>query len=246
MPIRLLKKDLTGHADKKRALILQRFFKTAKGEYAEGDIFIGIKVPDLRKIAKNHEKNFGLEHIIELLHSEIHEERFIALAMLVKLFQKGDHEIQRKIFDLYLKNTRWINNWDLVDMSAEHIIGAFIFDKKTDILIRLAHSQNFWERRISMLATFYFLKKGQSAETLKIAKILLKDKHDLIHKAVGWMLREMGKRCSKEELKKNLKTYSREMPRTMLRYAIEHFPEKERKSYLNSKNEAAKKSRISI
>lgn len=220
-------------ADPARATHSQRFFKTGAGEYAEGDVFVGITVPNVRVLVKRY-GHINLKLVVELLHSKLHEERLLAVLILVKQFQTGDKKLQEQIFKLYLSNTRYINNWDLVDSSAEHIVGGWIEQnpKLKALLPKLAKSTSLWEKRISIIATFHFIKLKQPTQTLQIAQLLLRDKHDLIHKAVGWMLREVGKRCSQAEEEAFLKKYYRVMPRTMLRYAIEHFPEKKRLAYL--------------
>jgi len=225
-----LKKELRSKANPKKARILQRFFKTGPGEYGHGDVFLGITVPETRKLA---EKYGGLksEEAIKLLHSKIHEERLAALLILVKKFQTDQDK--KKIYNLYLKNTRYINNWDLVDLSACKIVGDYLLDKPRSILYNLAKSKSVWERRISIIAAFSFIRNDDFEETLKISEMLLKDEHDLIHKAVGWMLREIGKRDIKAE-EKFLQKHYKQMPRTMLRYALEKFPEKKRKQYLLS------------
>lgn len=214
-----------------RAKLSQRFFKTGVGQYGEGDVFVGITVPVLRQLGKKYHL-ISLSDIKILLSSEIHEERLLALLLLVRKFQDGDETIREKIFTLYLKQTRYINNWDLVDSSASYIVGAFLFDKPKDILLKLATSKNMWERRIAIIATLYFIHQGNPEWTFKIAELLLNDVHDLIHKAVGWMLREVGKQCSEEIEERFLKKCYSVMPRTMLRYAIERFPEAKRKQYL--------------
>ncbi|MFC1801994.1 DNA alkylation repair protein [Patescibacteria group bacterium] len=233
-----LKKEITLKADKKRAIVSQRFFKTGVGEYGEGDIFIGITVPESRKIAKKY-KDIVFKDIKKLLSSRIHEERFIALLILVDNFKSEKTVNKKRIFDFYLKNTKYVNNWDLVDLSAGKIVGEFILveikNKKEQLVIleKLAKSKNLWEKRISIIATFQFIKSNQFDHTLKISKILLSDDHDLIQKAVGWMLREVGKRSIETEeefLKENLQ----KIKRTTLRYAIEKFPEEKRQKYLKS------------
>jgi len=221
------KKELKIKANSKKAKILQRFFKTGPGEYGEGDIFLGIVSSDIKEIAKKYNK-LNTKEILKLLHSKIHEERVAALRIMIDKFQKGE---QKKIYNLYLENTKYINNWDLVDLSAHKIIGEYLLNKPKSILYKLAKSKNIWERRISIISTFTFIRNNEFSETLKIARLLLKDKHDLIHKAVGWMLREVGKRDLNIE-EEFLKKYYKKMPRTMLRYAIERFPEKKRKYYL--------------
>jgi 3-methyladenine DNA glycosylase AlkD len=227
-----LRKELNDEADPEKAKELQRFFKTGKGQYGHGDVFIGIKVPVLRKIAKKN-NDICMSDVIVLLRSRIHEERLIALIILVSWFEKKDEGTKEKIFSIYMDNTESINNWDLVDISAPRIVGAFLVNKKRDILYSMAASESLWEKRISIIATLYFIKKGQYKDTLKISRMLITEEHDLIHKAVGWMLREVGKNCSKEILTGFLKRYYKKMPRTMLRYSIERFPPEVRKKYLN-------------
>lgn len=224
-----LKKELRNKANPGKAKILQRFFKTGPGEYGQGDVFWGIAVPETRKIARKY-ADLGLKEVVELLHSKIHEERLAALLIMVEKFQKGKEK--EEIFKAYLKNTKYINNWDLVDLSADKIVGDYLFNKPKDILFKLARSKSLWERRISVMATFDFIKKKRFKETLEISKTLLNDGHDLIHKAVGWMLREIGKRDLKAE-EDFLKQYHKKMARTALRYAIEKFPEGKRKYYLD-------------
>lgn len=231
MILKDLRKDLKKLANPKKAELLARFFKTGKGEYGEGDIFLGISVPNSRSIAHKY-KDLSQEQIKELFQSKIHEERLIAILLLVHNFQKGDEEKKKEIYQFYLNHTQFINNWDLVDLSAPKIIGDFLLSRKKDILYKLAKSESLWERRIAIISTFQFIYYKHYEDTLKIAEILLYDKHDLIQKAVGWMLREVGKRCSQETEEKFLKKYYRQMPRTMLRYAIEKFPTKLRIDYL--------------
>ncbi len=217
----------------KQAIILQRFFKTGKGEYGEGDVFYGIKVPVLRSIAKQF-RDLSLSDLKLLISSKVHEERLIAAFILVDQFKKGDEKKRKLIFNFYIKNRQGINNWDLVDLSAPQIIGEYLLDKEKDLLYKFAHSNKLWEKRIAVLSTFTFIRNHFFEDTLNICEILLNDKHDLIHKAAGWMLREVGKRdlaAEEEFLQKNYKI----MSRTMLRYAIEKFPEKKRKAYLAGK-----------
>jgi len=221
-----LKKELNKLKNKKQAENLQRFFKTKKGEYGEGDIFLGIKVPVQREIASKYQ-DMPLEQLQTLLSSKIHEYRMISLLILIKKFKNE----KNKIFNFYLKNTKNINNWDLVDLSAGHIVGSYLLEKDKSILYKLAKSNNLWEKRIAIISTSYFIKNENYEDALNISKILLKDNHDLIHKAVGWMLREVGKKdINKEE--EFLKKYYKEMPRTMLRYAIEKFGGDKRRFYL--------------
>ena len=231
--IKEIQKELRRYADKNKAQILQRFFKTGKGEYGQDDIFLGVVVPDIRKISK-HYKNISFADTSILLKSRIHEERLLALLILVLRYSESNDHDKKKIYQAYLKNTRHINNWDLIDLTAYHIVGAFLEDKDKHPLYNLANSKSIWEKRISILSTFHYIKHGKFSETLRIAKILLRDEHDLIHKAVGWMLREVGKRDLQAE-ERFLKKHYKEMPRTMLRYAIEKFPESKRQAYLKGK-----------
>jgi 3-methyladenine DNA glycosylase AlkD len=223
--------ELHSLSDPVKALVLSRFFKTGPGDYGEGDKFHGVVVPEVRRIVKGH-RNTPREEVRKLLRSKFHEERLAALLILVEQYQRGD-EIQKKnIYELYLASTALVNNWDLVDLTAQHIVGAYLDGKDASVLTRLALSQNLWERRIAMLSTYYFIRRGDSREGLRIAELLLHDSHDLIHKAVGWMLREVGKRCSLQEELQFLDAHADAMPRTMLRYAIERFPERLRLHYL--------------
>lgn len=216
--------------NKRKAKVLQGFFKTGPGEYGEGDVFLGIPVPVLRKLARQFQ-DLPLRENLRLLKSLIHEKRLLALLILVRKYERGDESEKKKIYNAYPRSTRFINNWDLVDGSAEHIVGAFLWDKSKKALYHLAKSRNLWERRIAIMATFHYIKRNEFSETLKISKILLSDEEDLIHKAVGWMLREVGKRHLPTE-ERFLKKHYRAMPRTMLRYAIERFPESKRQLYL--------------
>jgi len=225
-----VQRRLKKRANREHAAISQRFFKTGPGEYGEGDIFIGIRVPVLRKLVKEF-KDLPAREVEILLRSPIHEERLLAILLFVHIFSKGDETTKKGIYNLYLKSTEFINNWDLVDVSAEHIVGAYLMDKNKRPLYRLAKSKNLWERRIAIIATFYFVRRHEFSETLKISNMLLADRHDLIHKATGWMLREIGKRDLKTE-ETFLKAHYKKMPRTMLRYAIEKFPENKRQHYL--------------
>lgn len=235
-PTKILKaKDarlaLSKLANPRKARILSLFFKTGRGQYGYGDVFLGVVVPDTRRIARAF-KDLSVTETVKLLRSNIHEQRLLALLILVEQFRESDDEKRKEIYDLYLNNTKHINNWDLVDLSATHIAGGYLFDKDHSPLIKLAKSSVLWERRIAVLATFYYIKNNDFSETLLIAKILLKDQHDLIHKAVGWMLREVGNRNLAIE-EKFLKKHYKSMPRTMLRYAIEKFEEGKRRKYLN-------------
>jgi 3-methyladenine DNA glycosylase AlkD len=258
--LRSLKSDLKKLANPKKAKVLQGFFKTGKGQYGEGDIFLGIVVPKQRELVKKYWRDISLANLDKLIRSKFHEERLIALLILVGKYQslswrhpelrvqpRSEGSLkqsiprdssdaigmtQKTIFNFYLSHTNHINNWDLVDLSAPKIIGDYLADKNKPILYKLAKSQNLWERRIAILSTFDFIYKGDPKETLKIAKMLLTDNHNLIHKAVGWMLREVGKRCDEKYLIDFLNKYCHIMPRTMLRYAIERLPEQKRKYYL--------------
>ncbi|VVB74923.1 DNA alkylation repair enzyme [uncultured archaeon] len=222
-------------ADPKQAQNLQRFFKTGKGEYAEGDIFYGIKVPVTRGIAKKFGREVTLKEAEELLHSKIHEERLCALLILIQKFESKEitPEEQKEIFDFYLANTKYINNWDLVDLSSHEIAGAYLFShpKERKLLKKLATSELLWDKRIAMVSCYHFIYRKEFSEPLMVAELLQKDGHDLMHKAVGWMLREIGKR-DLGVLEDFLKKHYKQMPRTMLRYAIEKFPEAKRKKYL--------------
>jgi 3-methyladenine DNA glycosylase AlkD len=224
-----LRKKIQKLSNKKRATELSRFFKTGEGEYGYGDVFVGLTVPDCRKLAIDF-KDLPFEDLYKLLRSEVHEERMIALLILVYNFEK-DEMLQRRIYEFYLKNIKFVNNWDLVDLSSHKIIGGYILDKPKTILYKLAESNNLWERRISIVSTYKFITKEAYEDTLAIAEILIKDNNDLIQKAVGWMLREVGKRDLETEVK-FLDKYYKDMGRTALRYSIEKFPEKTRKSYL--------------
>ncbi|OGE14391.1 DNA alkylation repair protein [Candidatus Daviesbacteria bacterium RIFCSPHIGHO2_12_FULL_37_11] len=235
--LKKLRADLEKFKNPEKAKSLQRFFKTGKGQYGEGDIFLGISVPILRKIAIKY-KDLPFTGITKLLKSKIHEERLIALLLLVHNFQKGDKKKRKEIYEFYLKSTKHINNWDLVDLSAPKILGADLLDPRLreddkKILYKLAKSENLWERRIAIIATYQFIWKAKEYKnTFKIAEILLSDKHDLIQKAVGWMLREVGKRISQDTEEDFLRKNYHKMGRTALRYAIERFPESLRIKYL--------------
>lgn len=218
-----------GNRDK--AKILSRFFKTGPGEYGEGDIFLGVTMPELRTLLKTC-RDLPLSDIKKLLASPIHEERMLAVLLLVDQFKRGSAKEQKAIFDLYISSAEHMNNWDLIDASAEHIVGGYLEDKPRQILTKLAKSKNIWERRMAIVGTFHFIKQGESTETFKIAELLLADDHDLLHKATGWMLREVGKRCAPGLLESFLDKHAKTMPRTMLRYAIERFPEEKRLRYL--------------
>jgi 3-methyladenine DNA glycosylase AlkD len=228
-----IKTRLRKLGNKERAEVSRRYFKTGPGEYGEGDIFLGIPVPELRKLAKTY-RQLTLKDTTKLLQSPIHEERLLALLILIHAFSAGNESTKEEIFDLYLNNTRYINNWDLVDASAQYIVGAYLVHKNKKVLYRLAKSEDLWERRIAIMSTFHFIRQDVYSETLKIAEILIADREDLIHKAVGWMLREVGKRNLQFE-EQFLKLHYKKMPRTMLRYAIEKFPQLRRRQYLTGK-----------
>jgi 3-methyladenine DNA glycosylase AlkD len=218
------------YSDRSHARVLQRFFKTGPGEYGEGDRFLGVRVPATRRVARKF-RDLPLTDTLALLQSAIHEERLLALVILTQKYRIGTSGQQSEIYDAYLNHTQYINNWDLVDTSAEHIVGAYLINRSRKALYELARSDCLWERRIAIMATFHFVKNDEFGDTLKIAEMFITDTEDLIHKAVGWMLREIGKRDQNvEEL--FLMKYYRHMPRTMLRYAIEKFPEDVRQQYL--------------
>ncbi|MEE8571190.1 MAG: DNA alkylation repair protein [Candidatus Bathyarchaeia archaeon] len=228
-----IKRDLLRLSDPEKAKKLSGFFKTGKGQYGEGDIFLGIPVPEQRKVAKKY-RDLPLSDVQELLSSKIHEHRLTALIILVSKYEKADDSGKKEIFSFYLKNTENIDNWDLVDLSAPKIVGDYLFNKDTSILFKLAKSDNLWERRIAVLSTFTFIRNNDFEDALSISELLLHDEHDLIHKAVGWMLREIGKRDQETE-ERFLNKHCMQMPRTMLRYAIEKFDKNKRKFYLAQK-----------
>lgn len=226
-----VRRGLRALADPMKAEVLRRFFKTGKGEYGEGDKFLGITVPKQREIARKF-FNLPLGELAKLLASRVHEERLTPLLILVKKFEEAGTEAERKrIFNFYIKNLKWVNNWDLVDLSAPNIVGKYLLDNDRAILYKLAGSKNRWERRVAIVATLAFIRQGDYGDTLKLAEKLTVDNFDLIHKACGWMLREVGKRDKKillDFLNKNKK----QMPRIMLRYSIERLSNVEREKYL--------------
>ncbi len=226
-----IKSTLRKTANPEKAKTLQRFFKTGVGEYGEGDIFLGVTVPQTREIVKEFWRETPLAEVQELLNSGIHEERLTGLLILVAKYQKSDEEHRKLIYNFYLQNTRNVNNWDLVDLTAPNIVGNFLLDKNRKILYKLAKSKNLWERRIAVVSCFAFIRNNDFKDTLKLSEILLGDKEDLIHKAAGWMLREIGKR-DVSVLKNFLEQHCKNMPRTMLRYSIEKFDEEKRKYFL--------------
>ena len=223
-----IKKELDSKANKEKSLIYARFFKTNKGQYGEGDIFIGLTVPEQRNLAKKY-IDLNFKDLEQLLSNKIHEYRLTGLLILVYKYQKNDNK--KEIFDFYLKNIHASNNWDLVDCISDKIIGKYLIDKDKKLLYDFANSNNLWKKRISIVSTYTFIKNDSFEDTLKISEILLNDKHDLIHKAVGWMLRELGKR-NQILLEKFLERHRKEMPRAMLRYSIEKFSEEKRKYYM--------------
>ncbi len=228
-----IQKELAGLAKPEIAAAVGRFFKSGPGEYGEGDVFRGLKVPTLRRVAKGY-RALPFPEAKRLLASGFHEDRLAALIILAWQFRRGDEALREKIYRLYLGGAKWINNWDLVDTSAPYILGPFLEDKDRKPLYVLAKSRNLWERRMAMLATQHYIRQGDFKDALRIAEILVASKEDLLHKAVGWMLREVGNRDRKIE-EGFLARHYLEMPRTMLRYAIEKFPEARRKAYLTGK-----------
>ena len=223
-------KELQQHSNPQKASGLSRFFKTGPGEYGEGDRFLGITVPVQREVATIY-RELPLTEIQKLLQSKTHEHRFTALEILVLQYEKGSSKIQKDIYNFYIRNTQYINNWDLVDTSVEYIVGPHLREKSKVLLYTWIKSKNMWERRMALVATFEFIRHDEFSDTLQLATLVLQDKHDLIHKASGWMLREVGKR-DKQVLIRFLNEHASTMPRTMLRYAIEHFPAEERQKYL--------------
>ena len=225
-----LKARLREHANAEDGVFLQRFFKTGPGDYGEGDVFIGVRVPAIRQVASTA-RDTTLATMARLLGSRVHEDRALALVLMVRAFAAGEEAARRDIYELYLANTRFINNWDLVDLSAAPIVGGWLSMRSRAPLARLARSASLWERRIAIVATHQFIRQGEYDVTFQIADRLIRDPHDLIHKAVGWMLREVGKRDG-EALRTYLRDRLQALPRTALRYAIERFPEDERLRYL--------------
>ncbi len=231
--IKDIRKQLKTLDNPQKAGELKRFFKTGPGEYGEGDVFRGITVPQLRKVAKQY-KDMEIDQTLELLHSKYHEDRLLALMIWVIKFPKCSAADQKKLFKLYISSSDYVNNWDLVDLACPNIVGAYLLDKDRKPLYKLARSKNLWENRMAVLATFTFIRQGDYTDNLAIADILLNHEHDLIHKAVGWMLREIGKQDMAVE-EEFLKPRYNNMPRTMLRYAIEKFEETKRQKYLKGK-----------
>jgi 3-methyladenine DNA glycosylase AlkD len=233
--VELIKQELNKLSNREKGDFLQGFFKANPGGYAEDDILIGITVPEQRKIARNFYREIELSGIVKLLHDPIHEYRLTALFLLINKYEKAKTETEKsELYQLYVDNMAGVNNWDLVDASAYKIMGDFLLNRDRGILYELTRSNDLWKQRIAMIATFQFIRHKQYEDTLKIAEILLHHKHDLIHKAVGWMLREMGKRDFATE-ERFLRRFYKEMPRTMLRYAIEKFPEELRQDFLKGR-----------
>ncbi|MCA9394310.1 MAG: DNA alkylation repair protein [Candidatus Omnitrophica bacterium] len=233
MSLEQLQAELRAQANPDKVDVYKRFFKTGPGEYGEGDLFLGVNVPAQRRLAGKY-RDLNWLDTIRLLKSPYHEERLTALLIMIHQFERGDVLTRGRVYRFYLNNTRYINNWDLVDTSAHKICGPYLMDKDRTFLDNLARSRDLWKRRISIITTYYFIKHDQFDDTLRIAKILLHDKHDLIHKATGWMLREVGNRNQSVE-EEFLDTHAAEMPRTMLRYAVEKFPPGLRKKYMTMK-----------
>lgn len=233
--LKILLNELKLKANNERAKNLSWFFKTGPGQYGEGDLFLGITVPESRKLAIKYSE-IPFSDISKLIKNKYHEARLTAILILVhKSKQAKTDSEKKKLFDFYIKHTKYINNWDLVDLSTGYIVGNYLFDKDKSILLKLAKSKNLWGRRIAIVSTIAFIFKGESEWTFRIVKILMNDKHDLIHKACGWMLREVGKRVSEGQLTSFLNIYATKMPRTMLRYSIERLPDEMRRYYLNKK-----------
>ena len=230
MSARAIERRLRALGDRDRAEHHKRFFRTGPGQYGEGDRFLGVTVPGIRAVAREL-KDVGIDTLAGLLQSPWHEARLLALVLLVRAYKRGDAAAREAVYRLYLANTHRINSWDLVDVSAADIVGAHLLDGDRALLDRLARSESLWERRVAIIATAHFIRRDQFDDTLRIAAVLVDDRHDLIHKAVGWMLREVGKRDRAAE-ERFLRRYASRMPRTMLRYAIERFPAPLRTRYL--------------
>lgn len=228
-----LQTDLKKYINPDKAQFFPMFFKTGKGQYGGGDKFLGVTVPDCRAVAKKYNM-LSLNEVGKILKSKIHEERLTALFILVSQFEKGDEETKKRLYGYYLKKLKYVNNWDLVDASAYKIAGQYLKNQDRKQLYKLANSKSIWSRRVAIVSTLAFIRQSDLEDTFKISEILLEDKEDLIHKAVGWMLREAGKKDEKA-LVNFLKAHYKYMPRTALRYAIERFSEKTRKKYLQGK-----------
>lgn len=230
MTAKEIQKQLEDLSTPEKREFLPYFFKTGKGQYGEGDKFLGVVVPDTRKVAKQN-KNIEFSEVKQLFNSEYHECRLCALLILVERFKKANEAERKDIYDFYLSHTHRINNWDLVDLSSQYIVGEYLLDKDRSILYKLADSELLWDQRIAVLATFPFIRKGDFKDLLALSEKLLHHKHDLMHKAVGWLLREMGKK-DKDVLIGFLDRFYKEMPRTMLRYSIEKLSIEERAHYM--------------
>lgn len=231
-----VKAALQQHALAGGAVVAGRFFKTGEGQYGAGDVFIGVRVPDTRKVCRAFAA-LPLDEIEVLLQSSIHEHRLAAVILLGNKFKKAGGSERKKIYDVYLAAVYngWVNNWDIVDTSAEFIVGEYLWDKPRGLLFELAASSDIWQRRVAVLSTFAFIKRGDASTTLKLAGLLLHDEHDLIQKAAGWMLREIGKRCDEALLCKFLDSHAAEMPRTMLRYSIERLDPARKRKYMHAR-----------
>lgn len=221
---------LKSFGTEERARVNRSFFKAGEGGYGQGDRFVGVAVPHVRTVLQEF-RELPVQEILKLLQSEVHEERLLALLLLVRRYEEGDGTERKRIFDLYLAQTKWVNNWDLVDASAPGIVGVHLEGRSRRLLLRLAKSKDLWERRIAIVSTLHLIRLGEFGDTLAVAEVLLRDEQDLIHKAVGWMLREVGKR-DQRALEEFIARHYAAMPRTMLRYAIERFPEARRQAYL--------------
>lgn len=226
-----IKNDFRKVSSKSKADHSTRFFKTGKGEYGEGDLFLGVSTPNVHKLVNKYKRDLDITDTLYFLNHKIHTYRFFALEVLKYKYKRGHTDERKKIFDIYIKNLKFINNWDLVDISAPHIVGDYLLDKDRDILFKLAKSDTLWSQRVAIISTFAFIRNSEYEDTLKISKILLNHKHDLIHKAVGWMLREVWKR-DPEIVEEFLKENYDQIPRTALRYSIEKMEEKKRKRFL--------------
>jgi 3-methyladenine DNA glycosylase AlkD len=230
MTVSEIQERLRGLGSPEAAAMAARFFKTGPGQYAEKDILLGLRAEVMHRLSKEY-LSLPLRDLRVLLRSAVHEDRSLALLILVRQATKGGELVKQRVYELYLAHTRFVNNWDQVDGSAPEIVGGYLFDKSREPLVQLARSDSIWERRISIVATHYFIRQGEFADTLRIAKLLLRDQEELIHKAVGWMLRETGKR-DQPTLENFLRRHGKVMPRTTLRYAIERFPKELRLAYL--------------
>lgn len=236
-----VKRELEICASAEDAVFLQRFFKTGKGQYGEGDVFIGVRMPVIRQICRQF-KDLPITELTILVDSPVHEHRMAALIIAANQFKKANDAGQQVLYDFYFAALMRgkVNNWDLIDVTCEHVMGAYLYGKDTKILYQLAKSKSLWERRAAIMASFAFIKKGDPKDTLALAEVLLYDKEDLIQKAVGWMLREVGKRIDRQLLLQFLDNHAATMPRTMLRYAIEHLPPDQRQQYMSQATKTAK------